>query len=102
MVATGASCGRWASRAADQSCRTAGRQARSCHRVDEEDEDLEVRGPARSLALPFAQLLPVFQPLQDLALEAALDRAIEILARHAVRKVILARGVDFGVVVAQV
>jgi len=27
-------------------CRTAGLQARSCHRIDDEDAGLEARGPA--------------------------------------------------------
>src|SRR3990170_4839912 len=53
-------------------------------------------------ALPFPELLPVLQPLQDLAFEAALDRLIELLPRHAVGKVVLAREAVGRVVVVLV
>src|SRR5258706_11598953 len=52
-----------------------------------------------ALALLVAQLLPVFQPLQNLALEAALDRLVELLARHAVGGIVLAGEAVLGVVV---
>src|SRR5260370_29535858 len=47
--------------------------------------------PPPASALLLAQLLPVFQPLQDLALEAAFDRLVELLARHAVGEIVLSR-----------
>src|SRR5258708_1904794 len=54
--------------------------------------------PAAS-ALLLAQLLPVFQPLQDLALEAAFDRLVEFLACHAVGEIVLSREAVLGIVV---
>src|SRR5438105_4115186 len=41
--------------------------------------------------LALAQLGPVVEPLPDLALEAAIDRGIEGLARHAVGEIVLSR-----------
>src|ERR671918_154780 len=79
MAATAASCGRW----------------RSLRR----SADLEVRAP---LSLLCPELLPVFQALQDLALEAAFDRLVELLARHAVGEVVLAREAVLGIVVVLV
>src|SRR5256885_14889748 len=47
------------------------------------------RAISRTAFLP--QLLPILQPLPDLALEAALRRIVEFLAAQRLREVILAR-----------
>src|SRR5262245_55718918 len=53
----------------------------------------------RSVLALRAQLLPVVEPLQDLALEAALHRLVELAPGHAVRKIVLAGKAFRGVVV---
>src|SRR5260370_7759011 len=58
--------------------------------------------PPAASALLLAQLLQVFQPLQDLALEAAFDRLVELLARHAVGEIVLSREAVLGIVVVLV
>src|SRR5690349_14778105 len=53
-------------------------------------------------SLLISQFLPVFEALQDLAFEAALDRLVEFLAGHAVGEVVLAREAVLGIVVVLV
>src|SRR6188508_1441899 len=55
------------------------------------------QSPVLASLLP--QFLPVFQALEDLALEATLDRLVELLTRHPVGKVALAREALLGIVV---
>ena len=53
-------------------------------------------------AAALAQLVPVFEPLLDLALEAALGRAVEFAARHAVREIVLPGKAFLGRVVVDI
>src|SRR5437660_12212221 len=54
----------------------------------------------RRRALP--QLVPIIEPLLDLAFEAALARPVEIATRDAVRKIVLAGKTFFGRVIVDI
>src|SRR4051794_2395082 len=55
------------------------------------------------LARPFRpQPAPIFQPLADLALEAAIARPVELFPRHAIWKIVLTRERLFCLVVVVV